>query len=276
MTSAFTLSDELMPALREIARDAGAMAMSYFRSGLNTSARIWSKAGGSPVTEADVAVDAFLKVRLSQLLPPAAWLSEETVDDPRRLGKQLVWIVDPIDGTRAFLSGNHDWSVAIALLSENRPVVGIVYAPAHEAFFEARRGAGAFRNETAIEVARSGTLPDVMVAGPVPFVDELENRVGPVKRSPRIPSLALRISRVAEGAIDAAMITTDARDWDIAAAHLILEEAGGTMTGLDRISPAYNQADPKHGALVAAGAPLQRALIDAMTEPRTRTAADRG
>ncbi len=72
------------------------------------------------------------------------------------------------------------------------------------------------------------------------------------------------------------MITTDARDWEIAAAHLILEEAGGAMTGLDRLSPAYNQADPEHGALVAAGAPLQRALIDAMTEPRTRTSADRG
>ena len=109
MTSPPDSLPNLLPQVREIAQEAGALAMRFFRSGLATSARIWSKAGGSPVTEADVAVDTLLKIRLSGILPEAGWLSEETADAPHRLVQDLVWIVDPIDGTRAFLSGSHDW-----------------------------------------------------------------------------------------------------------------------------------------------------------------------
>ena len=124
------LAFALMPAVREAAREAGRIACSYFRRGGKTTARVWSKHGGSPVTEADVAVDSFLKVRLIEALPDAAWLSEETTDDPARLGAPRLWIVDPIDGTRAFLSGHPDWSIAIALLVDGEPVLGIVHAPA--------------------------------------------------------------------------------------------------------------------------------------------------
>src|SRR3954470_14844262 len=120
----------LVPALRETIREAAALALPFYKAGGQTGARIWSKAGGSPVTEADVAVDAFLKVRLSSLVPRAAWLSEETADDPARIGHDLVWIVDPIDGTRAFLSGHPDWSIAVALLSGGEPLIGFVHAPA--------------------------------------------------------------------------------------------------------------------------------------------------
>ncbi|NNM72966.1 inositol monophosphatase family protein [Enterovirga aerilata] len=256
---------DLMPELREIAREAGGIAMRFFRSGLSTSARIWSKAGGSPVTEADVAVDTFLKVRLSGLLPEAGWLSEETADDPRRLDRRHVWIVDPIDGTRAYLSGSHDWSVAIALLEENRPVLGFVYAPAHETVFEAEAGRGAFRNRERIAVSRATSLEGISVAGPKPFVDRLERRVPSIKRPPRIPSLALRISRVAEGSVDAGLVSTDARDWDIAAADLILHEAGGALTTLAGAVPRYNQPEPSHGELAAAPQRLHQDLLAAIT-----------
>src|SRR5690348_9419648 len=97
MDSPDTLSKTVMPAFRGIVREAGAIAMRYFQPGLRTSAQVWNKSGGSPVTEADMAVDAFLKTRLGELVPEAGWLSEETADDARRLGKTLVWIVDPID-----------------------------------------------------------------------------------------------------------------------------------------------------------------------------------
>src|SRR3712207_3855926 len=123
MDPSAALARTLQPRLRETAREAGAIALGFFRSGLKTSARIWSKAGGSPVTEADVAVDAFLKAELSQAVPEAGWLSEETADDPARLSRELVWIVDPIDGTRAFLTGSRDWSVSIALLGGGQPVL---------------------------------------------------------------------------------------------------------------------------------------------------------
>jgi myo-inositol-1(or 4)-monophosphatase len=264
MTALDNPSHRLLPVVREVAFEAGAMALKYFRSGRSTSARIWSKAGGSPVTEADVAVDTFLKVRLSQLLPEAAWLSEETADDAKRLGRDLVWIVDPIDGTRAFLSGSHDWSVAIALLERGTPTLGFVYAPAHEAMYEAVRGAGARRNGDTIEVSRADTLDRISVAGPKPLVDRLERRIPSMQRPPRIPSLALRISRVAEGSIDAALVSSDARDWDIAAADLILIEAGGALTGLDAKPPAYNAAEPCHGELVAGPQRLQDRLVAAV------------
>ena len=264
MTAPSRHPDDLLPVVRDIAHEAGGIAMRFFRSGLSTSARIWSKAGGSPVTEADVAVDTFLKIRLSGLLPEAGWLSEETADDSRRLDRELVWIVDPIDGTRAFLSGNHDWSVAIALLRDGGPVLGLVYAPAHETFYAAEAGRGATRNGGAISVSRATSLQGISVAGPKPFVDQLARRVPSIKRPPRIPSLALRIARVADGSVDAGLVTSDARDWDIAAADLILQEAGGVLTSLGGDAPRYNQPEPSHGELAAAPRLLHAELLAAM------------
>jgi myo-inositol-1(or 4)-monophosphatase len=267
MNAVDDLAGQLSPFLLEAAREAGAIANGFFRSGLKTSARIWSKGGGSPVTEADMAVDAFLKARLSGAVPEAGWLSEETADDPARLDRDLVWIVDPIDGTRAFLAGNHDWSVSIALLGQGRPVLGIVYAPAHGHLYEARRGHGARRDGERIEASPIGRLPGLSVAGPKGLVDRLEERVGTLKRPPRIPSLALRLARVAEGSVDAGLVSSNACDWDIAAGDLILEEAGGILTCLDGARPAYNQADPVHGELMASPTALHPRLVEVMTQP---------
>jgi myo-inositol-1(or 4)-monophosphatase len=116
--------------LIDAAREAGAIALTYFRPGERTSARIDYKAGGSPVTEADFAVDAFLRARLGAAFPGAGWLSEETEDDPRRLACSNILIVDPIDGTRGFLAGDPRWAVSIALVVAGRPVAGVVHAPA--------------------------------------------------------------------------------------------------------------------------------------------------
>ncbi len=258
------LARDLTPFLRDTTREAGRIAGAFFRSGLKTSARSWSKGGGSPVTEADMAVDAFLKTRLSRAVPEAGWLSEETADDPARLGRELVWIVDPIDGTRAFMSGSHDWSISIALLARGRPILGAVHAPAHDALYEARRGHGAWRDGVPLEASPATRLPDVSIVGPKALVDRLEQRVGELKRLPRIPSLALRLVRVAEGSVDAGLVSSNAADWDIAAGDLILEEAGGLLTRLDGPPPAYNQAEPIHGELLAAPRRLHPRLIEAM------------
>lgn len=272
MPSLPDLARDLNPLLRQTVREAGEIAKRFFRSGLKTSARVWSKTGGSPVTEADVAVDAFLKVRLSEALPEAGWLSEETADDATRFRRPLVWVVDPIDGTRAFLSGSHDWSVSVALLAEGVPLLGVVHAPAHEAFYEARRGDGALRNGEPIETSPITRFAEVSVTGPVPMIDRLERSTGKLKRAPRIPSLALRLVRIAEGSVDAGLVSSDARDWDIAAADLILAEAGGLLTGLDGAPPAFNRPDPVHGELIAASRPLHGRLIAAMTDPRPSAA----
>lgn len=240
------------------------IAAASFRSGEKTSARVWTKPGGSPVTEADVAVDLFLQQRLAAFLPEAGWLSEETRDDPRRMERDLVWVVDPIDGTRAFLSGDRNWSVSIALLAGGEPVEGIVYAPALDALYEAARGGGATLNGVRLETTVLDKIQGARVAGPKPLVDALERAAGPLLRLPKVPSLALRLARVAAGDIDAGLISLDARDWDIAAADLILNEAGGRLTTLDGARPIYNRPAPVHGVLVAAGARLHAAALSAL------------
>lgn len=255
----------LADPLREAAREAGAIAQGYFRPGEKTSARIWSKDGGSPVTEADVSVDAYLKIRLSQLLPEAAWLSEETADNDQRLGARLVWIVDPIDGTRAFLSGHRDWSVAIALLLDDAPVLGVVHAPALDTLYEAQSGAGARANGASISVSKASELRRAGISGPQPMIDAMMRRVGGMTPLAKVPSLALRLARVAAGDIDVALVSRNARDWDLAAADLILREAGGCVSDMAGTDPRYNAANPVHGELVAASSILHPRLIEAMT-----------
>jgi myo-inositol-1(or 4)-monophosphatase len=264
-TSTLDLVATLRPAIHAVARDAGALALASFRLGRQTEARLWHKDKGSPVTEADVAVDTFLKIRLSQMLPEAGWLSEETADNPERLGRRLVWIVDPIDGTRAFVAGDPDWSVAIALLADDRPVIGIVHAPAHDRLYEAGLGAGARANGEPIGVASRPALAGARTAGPKPLVDAFERRAGgPLERHPKIPSLALRLARVADGTIDVGLVSSNSRDWDLAAADLILGEAGGRVTDLEGRDLRYNRPEPVHGELAAAPARLHPRVIAAM------------
>ncbi|WP_019903105.1 3'(2'),5'-bisphosphate nucleotidase CysQ [Methylobacterium sp. 77] len=265
----------LVPALREAIREAASLALPFFRSGAQTTARTWSKAGGSPVTEADVAVDTFLKIRLSALLPKAAWLSEETSDDAIRLGSDLVWIVDPIDGTRAFLTGHPDWSISVALLSHGQPVIGFVHAPVSDRFYEAVAGAGATCNGEPLSVSRQARLAGARVTGPKPMIDKLAR--GAVAQGgaadvdaldfhivPRVPSLALRVARVAEGSIDIGLVSSDARDWDLAGADLLLREAGGSVSDLTGRATTYNRTDPVHGALIAMSDGLRSDVVAAL------------
>jgi myo-inositol-1(or 4)-monophosphatase len=259
------LVQNFLPAAREITREAGALAHGYFRSGGQTAAKVSYKTGGSPVTEADMAVDAFLKERLGRLLPEAAWLSEETADDPVRLAQKLVWIVDPIDGTRAFVSGSRDWCVALALLADGRPIFGHVFAPAWDHFYEAVLGGGATRNGAPIAVSDAAALGGSRVAGNKPLTDIFAKRAGTVERLPRIPSLALRIARVADGSVDVGLVSANSHDWDLAAADLILHEAGGRLTDYAGEAPRYNREKPTHGELVACPARLHQHVIEAMT-----------
>lgn len=260
----------LAPLLREAVHEAARLALPFFERGGQTRARVWSKAGGSPVTEADVAVDTFLKVRLSEVEPAAAWLSEETIDDPVRLGANRVWIVDPIDGTRAFLSGHPDWSIAVALLEAGEPVLGVVFAPATGRFYEAVAGRGATLDGTPIRVSDQNGLDGARITGPKPMQDRLLGgaaRLGAepaVTRVERVPSLALRLARVAEGVIDLGLVSKDSRDWDLAAADLILREAGGVVCDLDGRPTVYNRPEPRHGELVAVPRALRETALAAL------------
>lgn len=254
---------DLLPAIRAACDEAGQLALDLFRPGEKTAARTWAKAGGSPVTEADIGVDTFLHIRLSALLPEAGWLSEETADDAIRLSRRYVWVVDPIDGTRAFMSGSPDWAVCVALLDDGLPIAGVVHAPASAASYSALRGGGALRNDTPIRTSGVSDLAQARIAGPKPMLDALARQHSFVAVD-KIPSLALRLTRIADASIDAGLVSPDSRDWDLAAADLVLSEAGGKLTTAEGAPVLYNRESPIHGMLVASGtellSPLDRAL----------------
>ncbi|PTM39048.1 3'(2'),5'-bisphosphate nucleotidase CysQ [Bosea sp. 124] len=261
------IAPDLLRAVRESCLEAGEIAVDLFRPGAKTAARTWSKSGGSPVTEADIGVDTFLRIRLSALLPEAAWLSEETVDDALRLSRRFVWVVDPIDGTRAYMSGSPDWAVCVALLDEGEPILGVVHAPACDATYQTLRGGGAQRNGAVIAASQTTTLDAARIAGPKPMLDALA-RIETFEPADKIPSLALRLARIADGTIDAGLISADARDWDLAAADLILQEAGGRLSGGSGETVVYNRETPVHGMLIASGGGLSEPLLAAMQRMR--------
>jgi len=258
---------DLLPAVEAACREAGQLALDLFRPGAQTVAKTWSKAGGSPVTEADIGVDTFLNVRLSALLPDAAWLSEETADDTIRLSRRFVWVVDPIDGTRAFMSGSPDWAVCVALLDNGRPVLGVVHAPAGATTYTALSGGGALSNGRPIQTSGLAALTGARIAGPKPMLDALA-RQETFTAADKIPSLALRLTRIADGTIDAGLVSPDARDWDLAAADLVLNEAGGQVTTADGEPLRYNRETPIHGMLMASGSSLAAPLAEALRRLR--------
>jgi len=235
--------------LTDTVREAGALARSMFRTELKN----WTKGASSPVSEADIAVNDLLESRLRSATPDYGWLSEESVDDDERLGKPLVWIVDPIDGTRAYLAGREDWCVSVALVAGAAPVLAAVFAPVTDEFFFAVRGQGATHNGLAIHASIGTELDFSRMAGPKPLVQRLSPSAEEITLFPRIGSLALRLCRVAQGSLDAAFAGGQSRDWDLAAANLIVQEAGGRMTALSGDTIEYNRRDVAHGVLVAAG-----------------------
>ena len=235
--------------LTETVREAGALALSLFRTELKN----WTKGASSPVSEADIAVNDLVESRLRTATPDYGWLSEESADDETRLGKPLTWIVDPIDGTRAYLAGREDWCVSIALVADATPVLAAVFAPATDEFFFAIRGQGATCNDKRVLATAGIDLDFSRMAGPKPLVQWLSPSSDEIMLFPRIGSLALRLCRVAEGSLDAAFAGGQSRDWDLAAANLIVQEADGRMTALSGDTIEYNRREVTHGVLVAAG-----------------------
>ena len=257
-------ADEVSDTARSGRRPGGRRARGR-RAGavdVRRAAQEWTKGASSPVTEADIAVDNLLRERLTAVDPAIAWLSEESVDDPARLAARLVWIVDPIDGTRGYIAGQSDWTVSAALVQDGRPVVACLFAPVTGEFFTAVAGQGATRNGTAIRATAGADLADMRIAGPKNFLERVSKIAPAFTVVPRVHSLALRLGRVAEGSIDAAIAGGNSHDWDLAAADLLVHEAGGALTPLGGGPLIYNRAVPRHGVLVAAGYDRHAALVN--------------
>jgi myo-inositol-1(or 4)-monophosphatase len=242
-------------ALLEAAvRAAGEIALGFYGGDYKR----WSKEGGSPVTEADLAVNTYLHDTLMAARPGYGWLSEESADDPGRLTKACVFVVDPIDGTIAFLKNRPHFTVCAGIVVNGRPVCGAIYNPASDELYSARAGSGAYRNGAAIHVGARAALEgcamlgDKTQLGAPPFPSmHLQNR----------NSVAWRVMLVADGSADASVSLTAKRDWDLAAADIILSEAGGRLTDTTGALLVYNRASTLQPSLAAANPALHAEIV---------------
>jgi myo-inositol-1(or 4)-monophosphatase len=244
----------LRDLLVSVAAAAGAIALDYAKRGM----KVWTKGQSSPVTEADIALDKYIRQHLSAARPDFGWLSEETTDNPDRLGRREVFIVDPIDGTRAFANALPDWTVSLAVVRDGRPVAAALAEPEARRIFSAALGHGATVAGHPLQPGRRTSLAGAVVAGPKPMLDRAQ-RDGAVLL-PKIHSLALRFAKVAAGEIDVGFAGGQSHDWDLAAADLLVHEAGASLTGLDGAVPIYNRPAPVHVPLVCAGPALHGLL----------------
>ena len=245
--------------LRDAAREAGAIAMRHFRRD-----PAWhDKPGGQgPVSEADLAVDAALREALVSARPDHGWLSEEAPDEPSRLARRRVFVVDPIDGTRAFLAGQDVWGLSLALVEDGRPVAAVMHMPARETTYEAALGAGARRDGAPIRPSgRTGSegarvLCNRNALAPARW----PNGVPPVERHHR-PALAHRLCLVAEGRFDAALSLSPVWEWDVAAGALIATEAGAIVTDASGAALRFNTEGRRGPGIVAATPGVHGGLI---------------
>ncbi|GLT11665.1 3'(2'),5'-bisphosphate nucleotidase CysQ [Sulfitobacter porphyrae] len=252
-----------LPLLIDAARIAGRVATSF----VGKTARRWDKPGDAgPVTEADLAVNDVLQTTLRLARPDYGWLSEETEDTPERLGKDRVFIIDPIDGTRSFVEGSNTWAHSLAVAEAGVITAAVVFLPMLDKLYAAAKGEGATLNGKDLRAAHQPDLSQttVLAAKPALMDHYWKSRSAPTfKRSYR-PSLAYRLALVGQGRFDAMITLRRSWEWDIAAGALIVTEAGGTCSDQTGRPLVFNNADPRLNGVVAGGAPAQAALIAAL------------
>ena len=244
--------------LIDAARAAGPVALSHWRK----SPQAWDKPGGAgPVTEADLAVDRLLAGRLRDARPGYGWLSEETTDDPAaRRSHDRVFIVDPIDGTRAYIAGEPHFAHALAVADRGRVTAAVVFLPALDRLYAAAAGAPATCNGAPIAAAEPQGEARVLAGAAALAPDLWPGGVPAVRRSFRA-SLAWRLCLVAEGAFDAVLTPRPTWEWDIAAGALIAERAGARVSDGRGGRLTFNAPDPRAPGLMAAPPALHADLV---------------
>jgi myo-inositol-1(or 4)-monophosphatase len=245
--------------LADLAEEAGRRALKLREAGLSTE---YKPGDRSPVTNADLALDAFLKAELSALEPDAGWLSEETVDDPVRLACRRLFLVDPIDGTRAFIKGAPWWSVSIAVVEAGRPVLGVVHAPQLGETYTAAAGEGAWLGEARVSPSDAADLENCEIIGDAQALAKGEwPTPWPAMRFQSRNSIAYRLCLVASGVFDVALTLTPKNDWDLAAGDLIAREAGAFVGDHQGREFVYNRAEPMQKSLVCAAPGLAPLIL---------------
>lgn len=243
--------------LIEAVRAGGELAASYFGQDLEN----WMKRPGQPVSEADLAVDALLRDTLMSARPDYGWLSEESAESTGREEAERLWVVDPIDGTRAFLEGRPEYTVSVGLLENGRPVLGAVFNPQTGEFFEAVKGGGARCKGRTLHVGEAGNIENARILVSRGEFKNLASHDRLINcEISSISSIAYKIVLVAADRADATVSLLPKSDWDLAGADIILAEAGGMLTTADGKPMVYNQTRPRHSSVLAAGRGLSAEL----------------
>ena len=231
--------------------------------------RSWDKVPGHVVCELDLELDALLRDRLGAIDGDAGWLSEETVDSPERLLVPRVWVVDPIDGTRDFVRGRPGWAVSVALVEGGRAILGVLDAPARDEHWAAASGSGATLNGVVVRASDRHVLAGARVPA-----DTLPRADADLVAVAKPNSIALRIAMVAAGEADLLAALRWGNEWDIAAAALIAEEAGATVTDALGRTLRYNSTRGEMFGVLAAAPGIHAAAV-ARLASRAQTGAIR-
>jgi myo-inositol-1(or 4)-monophosphatase len=249
--------------LERVVREAGAIAREIF----NGSCKTWHKKDGSPVTEADLAVNKYLSEHLRAARPDYAWLSEENEDDQSRFAAERIFVVDPIDGTLAFVKRRPHFTVSVAVVEGDRPVSAAVYNPITDESYSAAAGKGARLNGAPIHVSERRELEGCRMLASKATLSHARWAPWPAMHVENPNSIAYRVALVASGKFDAAMTMAALHDWDLAAADLIVQEAGGLITSIEGVAPRYNRPAVLQPSVLTAGPALHAVLCARLDNP---------
>jgi myo-inositol-1(or 4)-monophosphatase len=257
------LPERDLALLTEAAAEAGRIALRYWQA----DPQVWEKPGLGPVTEADLAVNEMLLVRLTGARPGYGWLSEESADDGTRQDAEHLFIVDPIDGTRAFIAGERHFAISLAVAWRGHVTAAVVHLPALALTYTATADGPALCNGLPIHASAHDGQPGARVLASKPaFLPELWETPPAVERHFRA-SIAYRLALVAAGEFDGMLAFRPSWEWDIAAGHLIAARAGATVTDARGRPITYNSDTARAGGIIAAAPGLHAELMRRLRAP---------
>lgn len=249
-----------LEAARNAARAAGAILSGHFRAG---SYQVGSKGRDNPVTSADLEANRTLAELLCPAFPDYGWLSEESADQPERLSRQRVWVVDPLDGTKEFIAGVPEFAVSIALVEDAKPILGVTYNPITGELFWAARELGCHLDGRPVGVSPTARPQDALVLASRSETarGEWRSLAGAVRRIDPIGSVAYKLARVSAGLADATWSATPKSEWDVAAGVALVNEAGGVVSDLQGDELRFNRPSVKLAGFIACNPKLHLALL---------------
>lgn len=247
--------------LAEAAQAAGEIALRYWRA----EPKIWEKPGLGPVTEADLEANDLLQSRLIGARPDYGWLSEESADTAARLECERVFIVDPIDGTRAFIAGEKHFAVSLAIAERGQVTAAAIFLPALDQLYTASLSAPSLRNGQNVRCAAKTDLDgaNMLMSKGILSTDHWQGAAPDLRRSFR-PSIAYRLCLVADGSFDGMISLRDAWEWDIAAGALIARQAGAEVSDKHGAALRFNNPSARTAGIFCAAPGVHSALLTQM------------